>query len=449
MNKRILFSPIGGTDPIKYLWDGSMLHICRHYIPDIVYLYLSHEMLQIHKKDNRYVSAIENLGKLLNHSFEIHIIERNDLIEVQQYDIFYQDFREEIRKIEKMMDENDELLINMASGTPAMKSALLVMATLAEYRFKPIQVSTPQKRRNSEYEEQGDYDQEVNWELNQDNKEGAENRCTEVQCLNLLNLFKIEMIKKHIYAYDYKAALSIAEEVKRDISEDAYVLLQIADSRVKLNSKKISKLMQKKEYDIYPVKEGNKQKIFEYALVLKIKLDREEYADFIRGITPIVVDLLEMILKKECGINLNDYCMDDKKKGKQWDKEKGKRWDEKKLKAAGLFQILDEEYKEKGGFRAGLVYSNHIVKLICRKSGDNVLKSKLEEIAEIESKARNMAAHEIVSVTDEWFKKQTGKTANEIFTMIQYLVKRAGICIKNQDWESYDRMNDLINLYCR
>ena len=69
MNKKILFSPIGGTDPIKYYRDGSMLHICRHYLPDIVYLYLSHEMLETHKRDNRYVDTIERLGKLLNHSY--------------------------------------------------------------------------------------------------------------------------------------------------------------------------------------------------------------------------------------------------------------------------------------------------------------------------------------------------------------------------------------------
>ena len=39
MGKRILFSPVGGTDPIRNCHDGSMLHICRHYKPDIVYLY--------------------------------------------------------------------------------------------------------------------------------------------------------------------------------------------------------------------------------------------------------------------------------------------------------------------------------------------------------------------------------------------------------------------------
>ncbi len=91
------------------------------------------------------------------------------MVDVQQYDVFYQDFSDEIIKIENTMETEDELLLNMASGTPAMKSALLVMATFAEYRFKPIQVSTPQKKMNAEYEDRKEYDNELNWELNEDN----------------------------------------------------------------------------------------------------------------------------------------------------------------------------------------------------------------------------------------------------------------------------------------
>ena len=43
MNKVILFSPVGGTDPISEtnLQDGSLLHICRFYHPDKVILYMS------------------------------------------------------------------------------------------------------------------------------------------------------------------------------------------------------------------------------------------------------------------------------------------------------------------------------------------------------------------------------------------------------------------------
>ena len=71
MEKKYLFSPVGNTDPIKYFHDGSLLHICRHYLPDVVYLYLSKEMLENHKKDNRYVKTLELLGEALHHDFEV------------------------------------------------------------------------------------------------------------------------------------------------------------------------------------------------------------------------------------------------------------------------------------------------------------------------------------------------------------------------------------------
>ena len=153
MGKKYLFSPVGNTDPIKYCHDGSLMHICRHYKPDVVYLYLSREIAEIHRKDNRYVKSLELLGEFIHHKFDIRIVENNNMVDVQQYDVFYDEFRKIIREIEEEKDAEDQLLVNMASGTPAMKSALLVMATLAEYRFLPIQVSSPQKKSNLEYEE--------------------------------------------------------------------------------------------------------------------------------------------------------------------------------------------------------------------------------------------------------------------------------------------------------
>lgn len=440
MAKKILFSPIGGTDPIKYFRDGSMLHICRHYKPDIVYLYMSHEMMEYHEKDNRYVDAIERLGKHLSHKFEIHLIEREALVEVQQYDFFYRDFRKEIIKIESHMDNKDELLLNMASGSPAMKSALFVIATFAEYRFKPIQVSTPKKRMNAEHEEREEYDIEVNWELNEDNSDDAPNRCEEVKSLNLVRMIQTETIKKHIKAYDYAAALTVANEIKEDISGDAFILLQIMDARVKLNRSAISQLTVGKTYEIYPIKEGDKQKIFEYALVLQMKIEKQEYADFIRGITPLVVDLLENILKNKCGILLKDCCIVS-------GKDNVMRWNKEKLERVGLMDFLEKQYKE--GFKLGPVYSSQIVKIIEYKCQDSELIRMAKEIVDIEGNVRNVAAHDIVSVTDEWFRNRTGKNAKEIFNIIKYLIEKAGINVKKEDWKSYDRINEVIVQYLK
>ena len=455
MGKRILFSPVGGTDPIRNCHDGSMLHICRHYKPDIVYLYLSHEMMDFHKKDNRYIDAVNRLGAYLKHSFDVKLIERDELINVQEYDIFYKDFREEIKIIERQLQKDDELLINMASGTPAMKSALVVMAALAEYRFKPIQVSTPQKGINPA-EKRDVYDAEVEWELNEDNEKGAENRCKEVKCYNLLKLLKIEEIKKHIRAYDYAAALTVAKEIEKDISEKAYRMIQIADARIKLDQRSISALTAGQDYDIYPIKEGDKKKIFEYALVLQIKVEKQELADFVRGITPLVVDLLENILKKECGVKLKDCCRVKVKSGEEF-----YQWDRKKLQKKGLLEMLDKDYK--GYFREEPVYSHHIKTIICSKCKDDLkLVEEVNNILKVEGAVRNVAAHEIVSVTDEWITDKTsekkkigkietivkpGKTAQQILEIIRYLIIKSGVNVKEEYWKSYDKMNDTIKMY--
>lgn len=69
MNKKILFSPVGGTDPMSE-WnyhDGALLHIARHYKPDEIYLYMSKEILQKHEQDDRYRYCIKKLGERLNH----------------------------------------------------------------------------------------------------------------------------------------------------------------------------------------------------------------------------------------------------------------------------------------------------------------------------------------------------------------------------------------------
>ena len=435
MEKKILFSPIGGTDPIKGFRDGSMLHICRVYKPDIVYLYLSHEMMQMHQKDNRYVFSLEKLGELLKHSFEIKVIERDSLIDVQQYDVFYKDFREIIKDIEAEMDSTDQLLINMASGTPAMKSALLVMATLAEYRFLPVQVSTPNKRLNVESSERESYEVQLQWELNEDNVADFENRCTEVKCFNLMKLLKIDMIKKHIMAYDYTAAKMIAKDIKEEISEDAYRLIEIASERMKLNRSKISKLISGTNFDIFPIKDGKYQKVFEYVLGLGIKLKKEEYADFIRGITPLVVDLMESILERSCNLKIADYCNTDAKSGRR-------RWDRSKLDKAGLLTILNDNFS--GNFKGGDIYSIHIACLIKAKCDDLNLKQKIDDIAKVEGEVRNVAAHQIVSVTDEWFRDMTGKSANEIFSLLKYLTQSAGVPVKKEYWDSYDVMNEKI-----
>ena len=434
MAKRILFSPIGTTDPIKNYRDGSMLHICRKYKPDKVYLYLSAEMMEHHKEDNRYVYCIEKLSEMIGKEIEVECIFRPELKNVQVYDVFYEDFRGIIRDIEKEMSDGDELIVNIASGTPAMKSALLVMAILSEYRFKPVQVSTPLGKSNLHGENSVEYDVETYWEMDEDNQENYEDRCIEAKSGNLIALLKIDSICKFINSYDYMAALTIAEEIDDFISNDDKMLINIAVERLKLNSKVVDKLLAQQKIDLIPVKSGNQRSLFEYALALEIKIKKGEYADFIRGLTPLTADLSELILKSQCNIDINDYC--------KVNRYGLRKFDTRKLNGTDIYETLQNEFD--GNFKPNDVGTRQMVPLINKCSDDNVLKQKIMEIMDIEQAIRNLAAHEIVSVTEEWVKEKTGFSPRQIFELIKFLIVKAGVKVSKEDWESYDKMNEII-----
>ena len=432
---KILFSPVGMTDPITHLFDGSMLHICRVYKPDVLILYMSAEVIEFHEKDNRYLYCIEQLSKHMNHTIDVHIIKRPDLKDVQIYDLFYDDFQNIVAEILKKKSVEDEVLLNIASGTPAMKSALLVLSVLADNKFRPIQVATPTRKSNQRLEDKVSYDVEANWELNEDNADDFENRCSEPATRNFSVLLTKDSIRKLVAVYDYEAALIMAAEIKDHISESGMNLIKIGCNRLKLNQREVDILVNKVPYDIIPIKASNQRTVFEYALSLDIKRKKGEYADFVRALTPLVADLVEVLLKKQCKIDIRDYC--------RVDHRGVRRFDEDKLKGSQVWNILQQEFN--GKVKLDLVGTRQIVPLIMYMSDDIVLKQKVNDIMEVEQKIRNLSAHEIVSVTPEWIRQKSNFTVEQIFDLIKYLIIAAGVNATQEDWNSYDVMNKYIH----
>lgn len=435
MNRKILFSPVGGTDPISNYHDGSMLHICRKYKPDRVYLFLSKEIYEYHERDNRYLQCLEMLGELLDHKFEHELIIRKDLVDVQNFDIFYEIFRKEIGKIEKDMDETDHLYVNISSGTPAMKTALLVMATFAEFRFTPLQVATPTKKSNILRGNKNDYEIMAQWEQNRDNRDGFEDRCTVEKIPNLVYLMKVDMLKSLVKQYDYHAAYTLASDMREKLNEKGFLLIKAASERCSLDLSAAENTAGKIAYDLFPVKNERKRKSFEYALLLDLKRKRQEYADFIRGTTPLIVALLEEIVEKDCGIRIMEYC-----------EESGgiKKWKPNKIEHNLRLKRALEQNQGKRKLQEGPVYSWHLNKIIQEFSENRNLKTEVRTITNIERKVRNTAAHTIVKLTDHDIKESTGMTSEQIYEKIQYLVREAGIFASEQDWKSYEILNNAI-----
>lgn len=438
MNRKILFTPVGGTDPISSTncYDGAILHICRHYKPDKVIMYMSKEMLENQEKDDRYRYCLDKLCELQKRTMSYEIIEKNELTKVHEFDFYYEDFQKCIRDIYQTMDESDELFLNVSSGTPAMKSGLLVLQTMGEYPAKLIQVSTPEKRINEHHHK--DYDVVTLWELDEDNQPDAHNRCSEITCPSLQKLKKEEVIKKHIMSYDYRAALTVVNTMKAEDTQNYKNYLKLAEKRLLLDISEVDKIAKKINFDCIPVKSSSERMLFEYALCMMIKLKKGEYVDFIRAITPILVDLFELVLKVQCKIDVNDYCNNIKKK----DGSNQRRWSGDKLMNTEVESVLNTAFS--GSFKLGDVYSVHIKALIEHFSTDMQMNELISNLRLVEEKIRNTAAHAIVSVTEKTIEDRTGFSADKIMKMIQKLFSYTGIKVKKEYWDSYDLMNQKI-----
>ncbi len=438
MNQVILFTPIGGTDPISLTnyHDGSMLHICRFYHPDRVILYMSKEMLAYQEQDDRYRYCLDRLFEMQGRTAEYEIIERPQLTNVHEFDYFYQDFREIISSIYKSMDATDTLLLNISSGTPAMKSGLAVLQTMGEFPAKLIQVETPTGKMN-EHIHKG-YDVQLLWEMNEDNSEDCRNRCREIQCPTLSKIKKEEIIKKHILAYDYPAALDVINTLPEADTADYRDLVYLASRRIMLDLSTVNKIAMKTGFSCLPVRSSSECKFFEYALNMDIRLRKEEYVDFIRSVTPIIVDMFEIVLEKQCGIVVKDYCYSKKLKGNKERRE----WDRNKLQGTSLLQCL--QYKYQGRFQYGTISSDSLYTLIENCSDNRSLIQLCDSIHSVEPNIRNLAAHQVISVTADTIIKLTGFTGKQIMDMIKELFTYTGFSIKKEYWDSYDEMNTRI-----
>lgn len=437
---KVLFSPIGMTDPVsqRNLNEGSLLNICRFYEPDKIYLYMSKEVMEFHEKDDRYIKCLERVYKYLGKNFEYEIIDRSELKEVQIFDFFYKEYRDILYRIH---EENPgaEILLNVSSGTPAMKSALFVLCALFNFPMTPVQVSTPEKKSNSESEENplDDFLGLIDEIMTEPEVYGDR---TEIALKENLNFeLSKDIIKNHLKKYNYSAAFEVAQVTRQFLSEKSYHLIAAAFYRINLNRDGVEKNLKvvSDKFDYY---ETAQLKLVEYILYLYVNVKRTMLLEFIRGISPVLDSLFKKAFEVESGIDLDNYLTD--KDGKVT-------WNRKKLLSDDNGKkILDALNNSYNGFNfINTASSDNFLKLMESEefeiSERNITK-RAEELRDIEREGRNKAAHQIVSIDDDFLKRETGYTSYEILNKITAFVEDIKLGVKKEHWDSYEIMNEKI-----
>lgn len=432
----VLFSPIGGTDPIANERDGSMLHICRKYHPECVTLYLSKEMAERHHRDDRYCDSLRRLAEREGFSPEIIVEERGELAEVQVYDTFFQEFRPLLLDLHSRFPKHT-LILNIASGTPAMKSALYLLAAFLPFPVLPVQTATPVKAQNPRLEPHAAYDVELYWECNLDNEDYID-RCQECCYENLNAQLQKKSILAHLRSYDYAAALTVAEPIRPLLSPRAHGLLEAAKARGELNWQSI-----KPEWKAELGLSGctiNRINLAEYLLWLQMKQRRKDLADFLRGLTPGLYELFKLAVEEKAGYPVSAYCDGAGRFRRDWMTQDDV--------GQELLRLLETPGRS---LDKTFLISHHYDRILAKKCLSEPWAAPLRQLREIEEKVRNLVAHTVTRVDEKWLKDKGKVSSQEIVKLLQ-----AAVRLLNQDdgkaltpkltinWDAYHVMNQKI-----
>lgn len=440
---KALFTCIGKSDPLTIfendvIYDAAYMQIARYHRPDKIYFYMSKEICEFDEIDNRYEKSIMLLNQHLNTKIETYKIKRPELIDVQRFDEFYDDFENIINEIIIENGKDVEILCNVSSGTPAMKATLQILAALSKYKLIPIQVDDPTKGKWKRDVDLKNYDLDFYWELNSDNDINEDR--TYFSKNDKFN-FKIqkELLVNLIKSYDYEAAYDLVSGYKYRIDKSVIDLIKFSLNRYNLDTKEILKSPNKY---LLPYLDEEQAKIFEYGLWLKVKIEKREILDFVRGITPFLYEICKYALNNICKINITKYCSKDRR---------GVMYLTRQLmdtdsQGKEVLKILDFEFsKNKSGkYNDTFLSEKQMLTILYAKlDDDSKLRLSLKMLNSLREEIRNIASHQITCVREEDIIKKLGKSVDDYVNIIKVVLA----CLNfntSKYWDSYNLMNKKI-----
>lgn len=440
MNDCVLFSPVSDNDPSRYDHEGAFLRILREYQPQKAYVFFTKEMLKFHKKDDRYFE----MGKWVCPNCEFIPIE-SDIDDAHHFDAYDKHFEDKLKEI---YNENPdkEILVNITSGTPQMKAYLYILAATLPFELVLVQVSTPKKKSNNSQEE---YNIEAQRTVLEKKivENIFDNRLEEITPDNVIRKIIDRKVISHIENYDYNTALALV--TTEYYSNELQLLLEAAKCRASLDIKGCKEILKKTsvtEKDFFPVLTGDEIIIFEYILYLSRKLKKDEFADFARGISPVLTDLFEKYLSKIFKVYVNTWLIKNDGYLRRFSKDIMSKDDI----AKEVVEYLDKIYEKSNGFRdkepvaaSNLMLIINYFSIKQNYQNQNQIKM-LRELREFEENVRNIAAHRIVGLTKEQINSLAGCSIEKILDKIKFIYKSIFKLKDNEYWNSYANMNKLL-----
>ena len=443
---KILYSAIGTTDPIRGCYDGGMLHIVRHYKPDMVVLFLSKEMVAEEERNQQYTKAIS----YVNSNCKVELI-KTDLENVHKIDALYSLVDEFYHLYERFPDA--EFLINLTSGTPQMCQLMTYLA-IENSRAIGIQVDTPTERSNrTEHALQGNEDIDYVIECNFDNEEGSQYRCHEPSLQSVKRRFLKERCISLVKAYEYRQALQVFKEYKTLAEEQDKEYIDVIGKLLQHSMYRsafeydtsltyIPKELKQSLTHSIPSSKVDIRNLIEYLYIAQIRIEKGMYQDFIVKLTPYLFQFMKCILRDMYGVNFRNIeirgrkgMVDHRKLSKEYP-ELYKSWERS-------MNQLNYETKD---FELSFFHMLNMIQFHPYTRSDLVNSLKL--FTPILKNIRNIVAHEIATITQEDIREASeGKDCQEILANMRSMMEQYMNIPKPQLKLVYTLINDKIIQY--
>ena len=242
-----------------------------------------------------------------------------------------------------------------------------------------------------------------------------------------------------IKSYDYEAAYDLVNSYKYRIDKNVIDLIKFSLDRYNLDTKEILKSPNK---SLLPYLDEEQAKIFEYGLWLKVKIEKGEILDFVRGINPFLYEICKYTLNNICKINILKYCSKDKRGVMYLTRQLM----DKDSQGKELLKILDSEFlkRKKEEYTSTCLTENQMLIILYAKLGDDSkLRLSLKMLNSLREEIRNIASHQITCVREEDIIKKLGKSVDDYVNIIKVVLA----CLNfntSKYWDSYNLMNKKI-----
>ena len=197
-----LISCIGDTDPIRNRHDGALLHLARVFRPEKILLIYSERALL---KENNILLALNSIEGYSP------VIKKDERL-ISNSEVFIFDKMYEILNnvVLKYSRDDEDLILNLSSGTPQMKSALFTINRLNDINVRAYQVITPSHSSNEGIRHDNNLDINYLISTNLDNRKDFEKRILEDKAEKFQKTLIKRTMKNLLNNFDYESLYDLS-----------------------------------------------------------------------------------------------------------------------------------------------------------------------------------------------------------------------------------------------